>query len=313
MTVDNLDRSSIIASMNRLTNADRTRILACLVEGTSVRATCRITGFAKATVLKLLLEIGEVCEAFHDATARGLRSERIQADEIWSFCYAKDKNLPDHMRGQPDVGSVWTWTALDSDSKFMVSWYVGSRDAKCATRFMHDLAGRLGNRVQLTTDGHAVYERAVESAFGWNVDYAMLVKHYGNPRDGEARYSPCECLGADKVPVIGQPVMEDICTSHVERSNLSMRMGMRRFTRLTNGFSKKMANLRAAVALYMVHYNFCRIHKTLRVTPAMEIGLVKRVWDLSDLVALLEGQEKAVVGTTENKRGPYRPKAKDSN
>lgn len=195
----------------------------------------------------------------------------------------------------------------------MVSWYVGDRYAQCATRFMHELAGRLGNRVQPTTDGHGVYERAVQSAFGWNVDYAQLVKQYGEPRETEGRYSPCECIGAKKMPVVGRPIPEDICTSHVERANLSMRMGMRRFTRLTNGFSKKLANLRAAVALYMVHYNFCRVHKTLRVTPAMEAGISDHVWELSELVSLLESEEKALVGTAENRRGPYRQKAKDSN
>lgn len=299
-----------MVSMNRLSTSDRVRILACLVEGTSVRSTCRITGFAKGTVLKFLEEIGEVCEAYHDQHARGLRSERIQADEIWSFCYAKEKNLPDHMRGEEGVGSVWTWTALDSDSKFMVSWYLGDRDAECAGRFMYDLSKRLGNRVQLTTDGHRVYERAVQDAFGWDVDYAMLVKQYGEPRDKEARYSPCECIGAIKVPISGRPIVEDISTSHVERSNLSMRMGMRRFTRLTNAFSKKFNNLRAAVALYMMHYNFCRVHKTLRVTPAMEIGLADHVWELDELVALLEAQELAPIGTKANKRGPYKGRAR---
>lgn len=300
-----LDWSSIMVSMNRLANEDRTRILACLVEGNSIRSTCRMTGFAKGTVLKFVAEIGEACEAFHDERVRGVNSKRIQADEIWSFCYAKDKNLPDHMRGQDGVGSVWTWTAIDSDTKLMVSWHVGSRDADSARWFMQDLASRLAGRVQLTTDGHHVYERAVESAFGWNVDYAQLVKVYGNPREGENRYSPGVCLGADKNSIIGRPSLGHVSTSHVERSNLTMRMGMRRFTRLTNAFSKKFANTRAAVALHFVHYNFCRVHKTLRVTPAMEAGLANHVWELSEIVALLEQRENAVVGTVANKRGPY--------
>lgn len=295
--------------MNKLAQNMRVRIVSALVEGCSIRSTCRMTGAAKGTVLKLLLDIGEACEAFHDANVRGLQCERVQADEIWSFCYAKDRNLPASMRGKPGVGSVWTWTALDADSKMIVSWYVGDRDAECATRFMHDLAGRIVNRCQLTTDGHAVYERAVTSAFGWDVDYAMLVKQYGAPRDTEARYSPCECLGAIKVPMIGRPHAEDICTSHVERSNLSMRMGMRRFTRLTNGFSKKLANLRAAVALYMFHYNWCRVHQTLRVTPAMEAGLAGKVWDLEDLIGLLESVEAAKIRRGDLKRGPYRKSA----
>ncbi|MCG3123012.1 MAG: IS1 family transposase ISOba3 [Phycisphaerales bacterium] len=298
----------IIRGVNRLSPQDRVSIVFCLVEGTSVRSTCRITGFSKGTVLKFLEEIGEVCEDCHDHHARGLRSERVQCDEIWSFCYAKDKNLPDHMRGEPGVGSVWTWTALDSDSKFMIGWYLGDRDAECAGCFMYDLSKRLGNRVQLTTDGHKVYERAVQDAFGWQVDYAMLVKRYGEPREKEARYSPCECIGAIKVPISGRPIPEDISTSHVERSNLSMRMGMRRFTRLTNGFSKKFNNLRAAVALYMMHYNFCRVHKILRATPAMEIGLADLVQELEELVGLLEAGESAALAAGALKRGHYRPR-----
>lgn len=299
--------------MNRLTTADRVRIVACLIEGSSIRATCRMTGFAKGTVLKLLEEIGDVCEQYHDEHARNLKATRVQCDEIWSFCYSKDKNIPDSRRGEPGVGSVWTWTAIDSESKFMCGWYLGDRDAECAARFMYDLSKRLGNRVQLTTDGHKVYERAVMDAFGWAVDYAMLVKQYGEPREKDQRYSPCECIGAIKVPISGRPIDGYISTSHVERSNLTMRMGMRRFTRLTNGFSKKFANLRAAVALHMMHYNFCRVHQTLRVTPAMEIGLADHVWELDELVALLECREMAVIGTEKNKRGSYRKSSESSN
>ncbi|MBL8999987.1 MAG: DDE-type integrase/transposase/recombinase [Phycisphaerae bacterium] len=298
--------------MNFLPMSKRLQIVSALVEGCSLRSITRMVGCSINTVTKLLEDLGPICEEYHDQHVRNVRAERVQADEIWAFCYAKDKNLPESMRGQPGVGSVWTWTAIDADSKLMVSWYVGGRDAGCAIRFMRDLAGRLGNRVQLTTDGHAVYERAVESSFGWNVDYAMLVKQYGEPREKESRYSPCECIGAVKTPVIGRPIKEDICTSHVERQNLTMRMGMRRFTRLTNGFSKKLANHRAAVALHFMHYNFCRIHKTIRVTPAMEAGLADHVWELAELVGLMEAKERAAVGTEANKRGPYQKRAKIS-
>lgn len=295
--------------MNRLTTADRVRIVACLVEGMSVRATCRVTGFAKGTVLKLVADLGEVCEEYHDRHCRDLQATRVQCDEIWSFCYAKEKNVPDAMRGQPGVGDVWTWTALDSKSKFMCGWLVGDRDAQCAAAFMYDLSRRLGKRVQLTTDGYKVYERAVEDAFGWAVDYAMLVKQYGEPREGHARYSPAECIGAIKMPMCGRPLDGYISTSHVERSNLTMRMGMRRFTRLTNAFSKKFANTRWSVAIHFMHYNFCRVHQSLRVTPAMEIGKADHVWQLDELVGLLDAKELAPIGTPANKRGPYKKRA----
>ncbi|MBS0187249.1 MAG: IS1 family transposase [Planctomycetes bacterium] len=293
---------------NVLSVAERKQIVACLVEGTSIRATSRMTGFSKDTILKFLVEIGEVCESYHDENVRSVKAKRVQCDEIWSFCYAKDKNVPESMRGQPGVGDVWTWTALDSESKLMVSWYIGDRDAECAGRFMLDLSRRLAGRCQLTTDGHRVYERAVEDAFGWAVDYAMLVKQYGEPREKEQRYSPCECIGAIKVPISGRPIRGYISTSHVERSNLTMRMGMRRFTRLTNAFSKKLANLRAAVALHFMHYNFCRVHQTLRVTPAMEAGLSKHIWDLEELVELLTAKESEAVAAGALKRGPYGPR-----
>lgn len=299
-------------SMNILPIDKRVRIVAALVEGCSLRATARMVGVSVNTVMKFLADFGPVCEEYHDQHVRNVAAKRVQADEIWAFCYAKDKNLPERMRGMPGVGSVWTWTALDADSKLMVSWMVGDRDAECAGRFMRDLSDRLAGRCQLTTDGHAVYERAVCDAFGWQIDYAMLVKLYGQPRDGEARYSPCECIGTRVVKISGRPDNAHISTSHVERQNLTMRMGMRRFTRLTNGFSKKLANHRAAVAIHFMHYNFCRVHKTLRVTPAMEAGLADHVWELDELVGLLEARERAVVGTEANKRGPYR-KAETSN
>jgi len=298
-------------SMNRLTTSDRVRIVAALVEGNSLRSITRMVGCSINTVMKFVVELGEVCEEYHDANVRNVKAKRVQADEIWAFCYAKDKNLPPSMRGQPGVGSVWTWTALDSDTKLMISWMVGDRDADCAGRFMLDLSRRLDGRCQLTTDGHNVYERAVMDAFGWQVDYAMLVKHYGAPRDGEARYSPCECIGSHTVRLSGRPDSDHISTSHVERNNLTMRMGMRRFTRLTNGLSKKLLNHRAAIAIHFMHYNFARDHKSLRVTPAMEAGLAKHVWELEELVGLLEAREVSTVGTEANKRGPYR--RKDSN
>ncbi|MCH8270036.1 MAG: IS1 family transposase [Planctomycetes bacterium] len=279
------DRSSIMVIMNKLDSQTRVRILSALVEGCSIRATSRMTGAAKGTVLKLLADISPICEAYHDEHVRGLQAERVQCDEIWSFCYAKDKNLPDRMRDELGVGSVWTWTAIDADSKLVISWHVGDRGADCAKAFMLDLASRIVNRIQLTTDGHHAYLGAVLDAFGTNVDY---IKLYGEPSDGQTRYSPCECIGAKKVPMIGRSNRVDVSTSYVERNNLTMRMGMRRYTRLTNAFSKKFADLRAAVALHFMHYNFCRIHQALRVTPAMEAGLSDHVWDLQDLVGLLE-------------------------
>jgi IS1 family transposase len=298
--------------MNILPLDKRVRIVSALVEGNSLRAASRMVGVSVNTVMKLLADLGPICEEYHDQHVRGVRARRVQCDEIWSFCYAKDRNLPDRMRGQPGVGSVWTWTALDADSRLMVSWMVGDHDAECAGQFMLDLSRRIDGRCQLTTDGHAVYERAAEDAFGWQIDYAQLVKLYGEPREEESRYSPCECKGAVKTPIIGRPVRQDIFTSHAERQNLSMRMGMRRYTRLTNAFSKKLANLRAAVALSFMHYNYCRIHQTLRLTPAMEAGLSDHVWEPSELVGLLEARELAVVGTEANKRGPYQKPAKHS-
>lgn len=292
--------------MNTLPTAKRVQILAALVEGCSLRSISRMAGVSINTVMKFVADFGMVCAEYHHEHVRDVEARRVQCDEIWAFCYAKDKNLPASMRGQPGVGSVWTWTAIDPDSKLIVSWYVGDRDAECAGRFMKDLSRRLGSRTQLTTDGLQVYERAVEDAFGWNIDYAMLVKLYGEPREKEARYSPCECVGAVKVPITGRPDPAKICTSHVERQNLTMRMGMRRFTRLTNAFSKKLANHCAAVAIHFMHYNFARVHKTLRVTPAMEAGLSSHVWTLEEMVGLMEARERAVIGTVGNKRGPYR-------
>src|SRR5260370_36794322 len=274
--------------MNRLTKEQRTRVVAALVEGNSLRATARMTGVAFNTVLKLVPEIGKACEEYQQRVFRNLPCKRIQCDEIWSFCYAKNKNVPIEKRGQFGFGDVWTWTAICADAKLVPSWMIGGRDAVAAYAFMHDLAGRLKNRVQLTTDGHRVYLDAVESAFGMDIDYSMLIKLYGvDTRAEEARYSPAECIGTRIIPIIGQPNPRHISTSYVERQNLTMRMQMRRFTRLTNAFSKKVENLRWAVALHFMHYNFCRVHQTLRVTPAMEAGIADHVWSIEEIVDLL--------------------------
>lgn len=280
-------------SMNKLNTADRVRVLACLVEGNSIRATVRMTGVAKNTVVKLLEDVGCACKKYQDIHLRGLKLKRVQCDEIWSFCYAKEKNVPADKKGMLGFGDVWTWTALDSDTKLIACWMIGGRDAGYATEFIRDLADRVVNRIQLTTDGHKAYLEAVEDAFGGDVDYAQLVKLYGNERAGEARYSPATCIGCQAKDVSGAPERKHVSTSHVERQNLTMRMGMRRFTRLTNGFSKKIENLEHAVALHFMHYNFCRIHQTLRVTPAMAAGVSTHVWELEEVVALLDGEVKS--------------------
>jgi IS1 family transposase len=282
--------------MNRLSAERRTAVIHALVEGNSIRATCRLTGTAKGTVLRLLTEIGEACWRFHDRAVRGLKAKRIQCDEIWSFTYGKARNLPDELQGRKGFGDTWTWVGIDADSKLAVSWLVGDRDADVGLVFLRDLASRLANRVQLTTDGHNAYLTAVEAAFGWNrVDYAMLVKLYGPGLETDRGYSPPRCVGADKHWVMGRPIGKDVCTSHVERQNLTMRMQMRRFTRLTNAFSKKVENHAHAVALHFVHYNFCRVHQTLTKaakgvyrTPAMAAGLTDHVWTVADIVGLLD-------------------------
>jgi IS1 family transposase len=274
--------------MNQLNSEKRAAVVAALVEGNSIRSTVRMTGVAKNTVVKLLLDLGEACTMLHDQAVRDVRSRRVQCDEIWSFVYSKQKNVPAEKAGQFGVGDVWTWTAIDADSKLIVSWLVGTRDAGSAYVFMQDVASRLRGRVQLTTDGHKPYLAAVEDAFGTDIDYAMLQKIYGSDQQAEKRYSPAQCLGCKAETVIGSPDPKHVSTSYVERQNLTMRMSMRRFTRLTNAFSKKVENHAAAIALYFVYYNFCRVHQTLRVTPAMESGLTDRVWTVADLVALLD-------------------------
>jgi len=285
---------------NVLSTAKRVQIVSALVEGCGIRATARMANVSKDTVMKLWREIGEACIRYQDVTFRNLTCKRLQVDEIWSFVYAKAKNVPAEKAGQVGVGDVWTFTAIDADTKLMPSFLVGSRDAGCATEFMQDLAGRLVNRVQLTTDSLKAYISAVEDAFGGGIDFAQLVKIYGNAPSGpETRYSPAECIGTQKHAVTGCPDAKHVSTSYVERANLTIRMSVRRFTRLTNAFSKKVENHTAAFGLFSAHYNLCRIHKTLRVTPCMAAGLTARVWEIADLVALLPTQ----AGT---KRGPYK-------
>ena len=275
------------ATMNRLNKNERAKIIAVLVEGNSLRATARMCDIAFNTVLKLLPEVGKACADYQDRVFRNLPCKRIQCDEIWSFCYAKAKNVPADKQGQFGYVDVWTWVALCPDTKLVPSWMVGLRDPGSAFAFMHDLAGRLANRVQLTTDGHRVYLEAVESAFGSEIDYAMLVKLYGPEPKAESRYSPGQCIGCRRATISGSPNPKYISTSFMERQNLTMRMSMRRFTRLTNAFSKKVANHEHAIALHYMHYNFSRIHKTLRVTPAMEAGVSDHVWELEEIAALL--------------------------
>ena len=266
-----------------------------------MRSISRVVGVSFNTVDKLLQDAGTACAAFHEETVRGVRAERVQCDEIWSFCYAKAKNLPKAKSAPFGAGDIWTWTALDADSKLIVSWLVGGRDAEYADEFMRDVASRLANRVQLTTDGLHTYLDAVERAFGVDVDYAMLVKLYGTTPEAEKRYSPVECVGARRQSVTGKPSKQHISTSYVERQNLTMRMSMRRFTRLTNAFSKRIINHCHALALYFVWYNFVRIHKTLRTTPAMAAGVTGRLWEMEDIVALIDAE-----APEPQKRGPYK-------
>ncbi len=278
--------------MNKLDIKTRARILACLVEGNSLRATARMTGASKNTIVKLLKDVGTACAAYQDKTLRKLPCKRLQCDEIWSFVYAKAKNVPTAKTAPEGAGDARTWTAIDADTKLVPCWMIGPRDGGVAYEFMTDLAGRLANRVQLTTDGHKAYLEAVEGAFGANIDYAMLVKLYGNAPEGgspERKYSPNVCLGAKPTIVTGVPDMAHVSTSYVERQNLTMRMSMRRFTRLTNAFSKKLENLGYAVALHFMWYNFGRIHQSLRVTPAMAAGVDLHVWSLEEIAALADG------------------------
>ncbi|MCL5022445.1 MAG: IS1 family transposase [Nitrospirae bacterium] len=272
--------------MNKLNIEKQKQVIAALVEGNSIRATVRMTSVAKNTVVKLLADIGKACAEYQDKAFRDLSCKRIECDEIWSFCYAKEKNVPEDKRGHFGFGDVWTFTAICADSKLVPSWHIGRRDLQNATIFMRDLSGRLKNRVQLTTDGHRMYLDAVEWTFGKDVDFSQLVKIYGVPQEGEKRYSPAKCLGEEKHRIIGNPDMKKVSTSYVERQNLTMRMNMRRFTRLTNAFSKKVENLSHAVALHFMYYNFCRVHQTLRVTPAMEAKVTDHVWTIEEILYL---------------------------
>src|SRR5215210_4073554 len=290
--------------MNRLSTEKRKQVIACLVEGNSIRSTVRMTGVAKNTVTKLLVDLGTVCSVYQDRVMRDLPCERIQADEIWTFCGSKAKNIPTENRGDPNYGDVWTWIALDPDTKLVPTFRVGGRDLHEAQRFMTDVAKRLRHRVQPTTDAHRPYLTAVEDAFGGEVDYAQLVKLYGSTETGRkgraAKYSPAVCIGSHADVITGSPDDGHISASHVERANLTMRMGMRRFTRLTNAFSKKIQNLAAAVSLHFMHYNFVRVHQTLGTTPAVAAGVTDHVWKLDEVIALLEAAE-----AVPTKRGRY--------
>jgi IS1 family transposase len=275
--------------MNKLPVSTRVQILSMLVEGSSLRSISRVTGVSINTVTKLLIDAGAACAAFHDETVREVKSRRVQVDEIWSFTYAKQKNVKTAKRQDMAYGDTWTWTAIDAESKLIVSWLVGGRDSDYAMAFMDDLRSRLANRVQLTSDGHRAYLEAVEGAFGGDVDYAQLVKLYGAAPDAmKGRYSPAECIGARKERIEGSPDPKHISTSYAERQNLNMRMQMRRFTRLTNAFSKKLANHCHSLALYFVWYNWVRIHKTLKVTPAMASGLTGKLMEMTDLVNMID-------------------------
>ena len=275
-----------MVTMNRLTTVKRAAVVKALVEGCSIRATVRLTGVAKNTIVKLLVELGSACTKFQDETLRNLPCKRLQCDEVWSFVGGKDKNLSPEQKAQ-GLGSVWTWTAIDADTKLVPSWLVGSRDAESAYEFMTDLASRLRGRVQLTTDAYRPYLLAVDGAFGIDIDYARLHKIYGGDTQAQRTYSPAVCIGCRSEVVTGDPDPQHVSTSYAERQNLSMRMSMRRFTRLTNAFSKKVENRAAAVALYFMWYNFGRVHQTLRVTPAMEAGVTDHVWSVEEIVSLL--------------------------
>lgn len=288
-------------SMNKLPVTTRAQMLSMLCEGASMRSVSRLADVSINTVAKLLVDAGRFCAGFHDAKVRGVAAKRVQCDEIWSFCYAKAKNVAAAAAAPADAGDVWTWTALDADSKLIVGYLVGGRDAGYAHEFMQDVADRLTTRVQLTTDAHKLYLQAVEGAFGADIDYAVLQKLYGTvPEAFKGRYSPAVCIGARKQRVEGSPDPRHVSTSYVERANLTMRMHMRRFTRLTNGFSKKFENHAHMVAIYTVWYNWVRIHKSLKITPAMAAGISKTVMDWAQIVEMMDADQPA------KKRGPYK-------
>jgi IS1 family transposase len=290
--------------MNRLPISKRVQIISLLTEGMSMRAISRVADCSINTVTKLLEDTGSAGLDYQDEHLRELPCRRIQCDELWGFVGAKQKNVPEERKGEFGIGDVWTWTALCADTKLVPCWLVADRGAEAAHEFMANLAGRLTHRVQLTTDGHRAYLDAVEGAFGADVDYAQLVKLYGESPEGQKRYSPAECVGTRKQAINGSPEKRHVSTSYVERQNLTMRMSMRRFTRLTNAFSKKVENLAHAVSLHYMHYNFVRIHKTLRVTPAMAAGVADRLWSVQDIVEMAEA-----AAPKPGKRGPYRKQA----
>lgn len=299
--LDAKHKSSYKKDMNKLDLATRVQILAMLCEGLSMRPVSRLTDTSINTVSKLLVDAGRFCAGFHDAKVRSVKASKVQVDEVWSFVGAKQKNVADMKASVDGAGDVWTWTAIEADTKLLISHFVGGRDGECAKWFIEDLAQRLANRVQLTSNGHKAYLEAVEGAFGCDIDYAMLVKMYGNaPESFKGRYSPVECTGIKKTPVEGKPDLTHVSTSYIERQNLTMRMHYRRFTRLTNAFSKKFENHAHMVAIYAVWYNWVRIHMTLRVTPAMAAGISKTVLNWSDIVEMMDAARPAT------KRGPYK-------
>ena len=269
--------------MNKLNRTKQAEVISALVEGNSIRAIERMTGIAKHTILKLLKDVGVAAADYQDRTLRSLKCKKVQVDEIWQFVYAKQKNVPAEKKGQFGYGDVWTWVAIDAETKLVPSFMTGNRDAQSARMFIDDLASRLASRVQLTSDGLKVYIEAVEGAFGCDIDYSMLIKTYESTQD-ETRYSPAVCTSCERKPIMGHPDPDHISTSFVERQNLTMRMSMRRFTRLTNGFSKKVENHAYSVAIHYMHYNFCRIHQTLRVTPAMEAGITDHMWTIEEML-----------------------------
>jgi IS1 family transposase len=284
--------------MNKLTTIERAQVLTSLVEGNSIASTCRMFGVNKITVLRLLADAGTFAADFHDLTVNELATKRIQLDEIWSFCHTKVRNLKVTDWGK-GYGDVWCWVSIDADSKLAINWHVGGRDQGEGTRFLTDLASRLTDRVQLTTDGHAAYFQSVKRAFGDNVDYGMLIKHYANNAEGGSgggRYSPPICIGATKSVVTGNPDQSKISTSYSERQNLTMRMQMRRFTRLTNGFSKRLENHKHAIALHFVYYNFIRVHQTIKTTPAVAVGIASKPMTMVDFVMMLEREEELLGG-----------------
>ncbi len=279
--------------MNKLPSEKRAQVLQMMIEGISLRSIVRLSDVSRTTLQKLLEDAGEAFSEYQDRTLMNLPCKRIQVDEAWAFCYAKQKNVATAKAAPEGAGDIWTWVGLDAESKLAVSWYVGGRDSEAAMIFMDDLAKRLANRVQLTSDGHKAYLEAVEGAFGGNIDYAMLVKVFGPAPEGQRRYSPAECIGAVKHRVEGNPDPKYVSTSYAERQNLNIRMGNRRMTRLTNAFSKKAANHAHMMAIYFMHYNFVRIHQTLKITPAMAAGVTSKLWEMSDMVRVLEEWEAA--------------------